>query len=208
MRSRKPSRTALNVAESDRQRGHHDLCGQSLFSIAAGVLLIFLIFAMLAAERKSEMGMARAVGTQRGHLTQMFIFEGLAYDLAAAAVGAALGIGVGIAMVGVISQLFGTYGFALTPHIEVRSVVVAYCLGMLITFLTVAISATRVSRLNIVAAIRDIPDMPRPDKTLMQHITEPFDLLGAGQPMGCIGGLFSSSSRCSGAARSRVRWAC
>ena len=33
-----------------------------LFSIAAGVLLIFLIFVMLAAERRSEMGMARAVG--------------------------------------------------------------------------------------------------------------------------------------------------
>jgi hypothetical protein len=32
------------------------------FSIAAGILLIFLIFMMLAAERRSEMGMARAVG--------------------------------------------------------------------------------------------------------------------------------------------------
>jgi putative ABC transport system permease protein len=36
-----------------------------LFSIGAGVLLIFMIFVMLAAERKSEMGMARAVGTKR-----------------------------------------------------------------------------------------------------------------------------------------------
>ncbi len=36
-----------------------------LFSVAAGVLLIFLIFMMLAAARKSEMGMARAVGTKR-----------------------------------------------------------------------------------------------------------------------------------------------
>src|SRR5262249_38516484 len=33
-----------------------------LFSIMAGVLLIVLIFTMLAAERRSEMGMARAVG--------------------------------------------------------------------------------------------------------------------------------------------------
>jgi len=31
--------------------------GFGLFSIAAGVLLIFLIFVMLAAARKSEMGM-------------------------------------------------------------------------------------------------------------------------------------------------------
>ena len=57
------------------------------FSIAAGVLLIFLIFVMLAAERRSELGIARAVGTRRGHLVQMFVFEGVAYDLAAAARG-------------------------------------------------------------------------------------------------------------------------
>ena len=38
------------------------------FSVAAGILLIFLIFVMLAAERKRELGIARAVG--------MFTFEG------------------------------------------------------------------------------------------------------------------------------------
>src|SRR5581483_11173243 len=32
------------------------------FSIAAGILLIFLIFVMLAAERRGELGIARAVG--------------------------------------------------------------------------------------------------------------------------------------------------
>ena len=52
-----------------------------LFGITAGLVLIFLIFVMLAAERKSEMGMARAVGAQRGHLVEMFVFEGTAYDL-------------------------------------------------------------------------------------------------------------------------------
>ena len=52
------------------------------FSIAAGILLIFLIFVMLAAERRGELGIARAVGTRRGHLVQMFLFEGIAYDLA------------------------------------------------------------------------------------------------------------------------------
>src|SRR5581483_4677379 len=51
------------------------------FSIAAGILLIFLIFVMLAAERRGELGIARAVGTRRGHLVQMFLFEGVAYDL-------------------------------------------------------------------------------------------------------------------------------
>ena len=50
-----------------------------LFSIAAGILLIVLIFTMLAAERRSEMGMARAVGTQRRQLIQQFVAEGAGY---------------------------------------------------------------------------------------------------------------------------------
>ena len=37
----------------------------SSFSITVGILLIFLIFVMLAAERRNEMGMARAVGARR-----------------------------------------------------------------------------------------------------------------------------------------------
>ena len=69
------------------------------FSIAAGILLIFLIFVMLAAERRGELGIARAIGTRRGHLVQMFLFEGVAYDLIAAAVGALLGVGVAYGMV-------------------------------------------------------------------------------------------------------------
>ena len=62
------------------------------FSIMAGVLLIFLIFVMLAAERRNERGIARAVGTRRSHLVWMYTFEGLTYDLIAAAVGVVVGL--------------------------------------------------------------------------------------------------------------------
>ena len=49
---------------------------------------------MLAAERRGELGIARAIGTRRGQLVQMFLFEGAAYDLLAAAVGAASALAV------------------------------------------------------------------------------------------------------------------
>ena len=52
-----------------------------LFSIGVGLLLIFLIFTMLAAERKSEMGIARAVGMQRSHLVRAFLAEGAFYSI-------------------------------------------------------------------------------------------------------------------------------
>ncbi len=137
------------------------------FTILAGVLLIFLIFVMLAAERRSELGMARAIGMQRGHLVQMFVTEGLVYDLISAVFGVALGLAIAYGMIGFIGALFdgitgqfSQYGgvFRLEFRTAPASIVIAYCLGVLFTFLVVTVAATRVSRLNIVTAIRDLPD--------------------------------------------------
>ncbi|HLI51156.1 MAG TPA: FtsX-like permease family protein, partial [Thermomicrobiaceae bacterium] len=128
-----------------------------LFSIAAGILLIFLIFVLLAAERQSEMGMARAVGLRRRQLTQMFLAEGITYDLLSALVGAALGVGVALVIAQVMGGLVGSF-FHIKPTFTWRSLVVAYTLGVVVTFLTILVSSWRVSRLNIVQAIRDIPD--------------------------------------------------
>jgi putative ABC transport system permease protein len=130
------------------------------FSIAAGILLIFLIFVMLSAERRSELGIARAIGTRRGHLVQLFVFEGLAYDLGAALIGAALGVGVAFAMVTVMADAFDATGLAVQQAVTLRSLVVAYALGVLLTLVVVAVSAWRVSRLNIVSAVRGTPEPP------------------------------------------------
>ncbi|HEX2738363.1 MAG TPA: FtsX-like permease family protein, partial [Acidimicrobiia bacterium] len=132
------------------------------FSIAAGILLIFLIFVMLAAERRTEMGVARAIGTQRGHLVQTFLFEGTAYDLGAAALGALLGVGVSLAMVAGMGHAMVRESIDIVYTVKWPSVIVAYALGVLLTFLVVAFSAWKVSVLNIVTAVRGLPDPPRP----------------------------------------------
>jgi len=129
-----------------------------IFSVVAGIMLIFLIFVMIAAERRAEMGMARAVGTKRRDLIQQFLFEGYAYNLGSALVGIVLGVGVSLVMASVLNGLLGTSGLDLHSHIQGRTLVVAFCLGALITFLTVAVSSWRASRLNVVAAIRDLPE--------------------------------------------------
>lgn len=132
------------------------------FSVIAGILLIFMLFVMLAAERKSEMGMARAVGMQRRHLIQMFATEGMVYDMLAALLGVFLGLGISYVMVRLIAAAFGNFsageGLQIRFHMEPRSLAIAYCLGVLLTFLVVTFSSWRVSRLNIVAAIRDLPE--------------------------------------------------
>jgi putative ABC transport system permease protein len=138
------------------------------FSIAAGILLIFLIFVMLAAERRGELGIARAVGTRRGHLVQMFTFEGAAYDLAAAAIGAVLGALVALGMVIVMASAFGAVdadeGFQIEFAVSVRSLLIAFAMGLLLTLIVVAVSARKVSRMTIATAIRNLPEPPAPKR--------------------------------------------
>src|SRR5687767_8215854 len=110
------------------------------FSIFAGAMLIFLIFVMLAAERRGELGIARAVGTRRGHLIQMYLYEGMAYDLVAALVGAIIGIGVAFAMVLVIASALDFTGLEIQRDVRLQSLVVAYLIGVLLTFLIVTFS--------------------------------------------------------------------
>jgi putative ABC transport system permease protein len=133
------------------------------FSVAAGMLLIFLIFVMLAAERKHELGIARAVGMQRSNLIRAFAFEGALYALVASVLGSVLGVGVGWVMVRLLGKGFagGSEDFRIAFATSPQNVVLAFCMGMVLTFIVVLISSWRVSRLNVVRAIRDIPE---PDK--------------------------------------------
>ena len=132
------------------------------FSIMAGILLIALIFVMLAAERKRELGIARAVAAQRSHVVRLFTFEGAVYSLLAAAVGSGLGVVVGLVMVRIMAAAFGAAVEGLTISFSFRwqSLVLAYTLGMVVTYVVVILSAWRVSALNIVRAVRDIPEPP------------------------------------------------
>jgi putative ABC transport system permease protein len=129
------------------------------FSIAAGILLVFLIFVMLAAERRGELGIARAVGTRRGHLVQMFLYEGVAYDLVAALLGVIIGSAMAYGMVRALAGVFSTSAdFHISYSVSGTSIVLAYAIGVLLTLAVVAFSAWRVSRMNIVTAIRNLPE--------------------------------------------------
>jgi putative ABC transport system permease protein len=133
------------------------------FSIFSGILLIFLIFSVLAAERKSELGMSRAVGLQRSDLIRQFVSEGLAYNFLASTVGAALGVGAALLLAQSLGSLLANSSLAIVPRVSLRSALIGFSLGLVITFITVTISSVRISRVNIIAAIRDLnlPSLPR-----------------------------------------------
>lgn len=140
-----------------------------MFSIIAGIVLIINIFVMLGEERKSEMGMARAVGMKGKHLVRMYIFEGSLYAFVAAIVGAFLGLFFGWLLILAFEFIFSSIeefaegSFTIPFYFTWTSVFVAFCLGLFITFITIIFASTRISKLNIIRAIRRIPE-PRPER--------------------------------------------
>ena len=132
------------------------------FAIIAGVMLLVNVFVMLAEERKPELGMLRAVGMRRGRLVRGFIIEGAVYALVAAALGLVAGLGVGRAVVEVTARIFAGIatedgGLDLVYTVTPTSLINGFAAGFLIGFLTVALTSIRISRINIIAAIRDLP---------------------------------------------------
>src|SRR5690348_11483537 len=139
----------------------------TLFAFAIGLLLIFLIFSLLAAERRAELGMARAVGMRRSHVVMMLLFEGAAYDVTAAVLGIAAGLGLGVLIVALVSPIIARLGFPLQFDIQPGGMVTAFCLGALFTLATILLAAWNISRMTVAAALRDLPEPPAPSPGLI-----------------------------------------
>lgn len=137
----------------------------SAFTVIAGILLILNIFSGLAEERKTEMGMARALGMRRSHLVQAFIFEGFFYALASSLLGAVAGLGVAWVIMESFRRIFPFFAQDLVVAVRPESLVTAFSLGLLLTLATVALASWRIGRLNIVRAMRDLPEPPAPRVT-------------------------------------------
>jgi putative ABC transport system permease protein len=163
--------TAVDNATTSAKQLSNLFLVLSIVTIIAGVVLIINMFIMLAEERKSEMGMGRAVGMKRSQLTKLFLYEGSLYAAGAALLGVLAGIGIAY----VILYAFGTILSSVFPvtlavildsfTYSPTSLFTAFASGLLITYFTILFTSWRVSRLNIIRAIRDIPEPPRGVRT-------------------------------------------
>src|SRR5579863_9185337 len=149
----------------------------ALFALAIGLLLIFLIFVLLAAERRAEMGMARAIGVQRRHLVLMYLFEGTVYDLISSFIGLLIGAGAGVLLSLFLAPILARFNFPLKVALQPRSLVIAFCLGVIFTFFSVGVSAWLVSRMTVVDALRNLPETERPRLTLREIFRQGFAIL-------------------------------
>jgi len=147
------------------------------FSIIAGMMLIINIFVMLSEERKSEMGIARAVGMSQKHLMYMFLFEGTFYSFISAIVGTVVGLGVAYAIIAAFGSIFGGFNSLEFFTFTSESLILSFVGGMLITLLTIILASRKVSKINIIRAIRNIqePRYSRHEITELHDQMTPFD---------------------------------
>ena len=146
----------------------------SAFAIFAGVLLLSNIYFMLAEERRTELGTLRALGYTRKRVARAILYEGFFYSIIASAVGIGVGIiitrqilGGFVDLVADISMLlpvdnaamvFSAFERTFVFFIKPESVFLGFFLGLLIPLAIVSFSGKRISMMNIVCAVRGIPE--------------------------------------------------
>ena len=130
----------------------------AVLAVAASGTLIVNVFVTLGEERKSELGMARAIGMKRRHLVLLLLFEGTIAALLAAALGSVLGVGIGACILSVLNVAFNgenLVGTSLALHYDFSDLVTAFLVGVLIAIVTITLSALKISRLSIAGAIHN-----------------------------------------------------
>jgi putative ABC transport system permease protein len=144
--------------------------GLSLLAVITGLLLAINLAIALAAERRSRLGVLRAMGLTRQGLIQTAALEGAIYCLA----GAIASVGPGILVALLIGSQFARFSllgpgtiqlpagadllFQLPVKLSTMSLGIA--LGALLMLLTVVAAAVHTSRMTIVPAIRNLPELP------------------------------------------------
>jgi putative ABC transport system permease protein len=154
--------TTLDVAEAVGAGFGSMFTAMGSFGVLAGLLLLVNLFVMLAAERKTELGMARAVGMRRSDLVAAFATEGWLFALAATTLGVVAGIGLGAVLVALSARIFATEhsSFDLFFTLEPGSLAQSFAIGFVVALATIVGTSLRVSRLNIIRAIRDLAEPP------------------------------------------------
>jgi putative ABC transport system permease protein len=136
-----------------------------MFAVAAGIVLLVNVFVMLAAERRSELGLLRAMGLRRSMLVGALATEGWLYSIIAGLLGAILGIGFGWLISWRAGEILGSgreiNALHLTFTFDASTVLTGFAIGFAISVATIVASSVRIARFNVIQAIRDIRAAPR-----------------------------------------------
>src|SRR5437763_1907464 len=170
-----PGGSSLAVRESKRidvdgktkqAEGDRSLFGGlSLFIALAGAALVVNLGLALSEERRPRHAVLRALGLTRTGMITLSVLEGALYSLAAAALALGPGTLFGVALVRILqggSQLYAgpveTRAGLVLYSIAPGSVALTIAIGALIVLATLFATSIRSSRMQISAAIKNLPE--------------------------------------------------
>ncbi len=123
-------------------------------SLVVGTFLIINTFSILVAQRSRELALLRAMGASKRQVNRSVLVEAFVVGV----FGSTLGIGVGYLLALGLKALFGLFGLDLTGAdfpVTLRTVLVSYAVGLVVTMVAAYLPARRGSRIAPVAAMRD-----------------------------------------------------
>jgi putative ABC transport system permease protein len=130
----------------------------SMFALFIGMFIIYNTFAIAVTQRRSEIGILRALGATRGQIRTLFLTESAIAGLAGTLAGVAFGIAMARAMAGYIGTLLAdVYGIAQqADHIEVDPWLIgaAVAMGVLTSLIAAVIPARGAAGVDPVKALQ------------------------------------------------------
>src|SRR5688572_4405089 len=130
----------------------------SVFALFIGMFIIYNSFAIAVTQRRSEIGILRALGAPRRQIRNLFLIESAASGLVGSIAGIALGIVMARGMVGTISNMLeGIYGVAERAEevsADPRLLGAAIAIGIATSMIAAWLPARSASRVDPVQALQ------------------------------------------------------
>ncbi|HEX2069732.1 MAG TPA: FtsX-like permease family protein [Actinomycetota bacterium] len=180
------------------------LVGMSALVVAAGAALVVNLIGMLTEERRSRLGVLRALGLKRRPLVGLSVIEGALYSLAAGLVGTAVAVPAGRLVASRFGRAFAEFAgedfdFRFDFYLKPETLLSGFAIGSFLTLLVVFFASRRTARMSITAAIRNLPEPPperrrtrawlRPVQLALLGVVGVLGLLQSNQLTRLIGGL-------------------
>ena len=130
----------------------------SVFALFIGMFIIYNSFSIAVTQRRSEIGILRALGAPRRQIRNLFLIESAASGLLGSVAGIALGIVMARGMVGSISTMLeGIYGVAERADevsADPRLLGTAMAIGVVTSMIAAWLPARSASRVDPVQALQ------------------------------------------------------
>ncbi|WP_128377065.1 ABC transporter permease [Streptomyces cavernae] len=170
------------------------MLGFAGIAVLVGVFLIVNTFSMLIAQRTRELGLLRALGADRRQVRRSVLLEALLLGVVSSTVGLAAGVGLALGLIKLMS-VFGMNLKSTEMVVGWGTPVVAYVVGVGVTFVAAYLPARRAAGVSPMAALSDaeIAGVGRPLR-VRAVVGVVVGALGAAALVGCATATETSSA--------------